>query len=259
MSKREPCQVTVKSAERLTTNMQRLVLSGESLSRFPASCESGYIKLLFMPDGAPVTDTICLKSLSGKPVMRTYTIRQFNAETLEMTVDFVLHGHDGHSGPAANWAEHCKAGDTICIAGPGDIKLINQDAQWLLFAGDMTALPAISCNLEQLPANTRGVVIIDILDDSDRQSLIAPEGIEVIWVKGRDEFLSTIHNQSWSDTNVSVWCACEFSVMREARQFFKVENNIPREKLYISSYWKQGIAEEEHKVVKQQDAEKDKG
>ncbi|KEI72462.1 siderophore-interacting protein [Endozoicomonas elysicola] len=258
MAKRQLRQLTVKSTTRLTTNMQRVVLSAPSLTDFPVDCASGYIKLLFMPDGAPLADIASLERLNGnKPVMRTYTIRAFNAEHLEMTVDFVLHGDDGHSGPASGWAKHCQPGDTICIAGPGDIKLINPDAEWFFIAGDMTALPAISCNLEQLPADVTGVAIIEVLDDSDQQQLVAPEGMEIIWVIGRDHFLSAVRDQPWPEGSVSAWCACEFSAMREIRQLLKVERAVPREKLYISSYWKQGISEEEHKIIKGQDAEKE--
>lgn len=258
MAKRELRQLTVTSTIRLTTNMQRVVLSGPSLSGFPVNCASGYIKLLFMPDGAPVADTGSLEGLNGgKPVMRTYTIRAFNAECLEMTVDFVLHGCNGHTGPASRWARNCLPGDTICIAGPGDIKLINPDGEWFFMAGDMTALPAISCNLEQLPGNATGVAIIELLANSDQQQLVVPEGMEVIWVTGRDNFLSAVRNQPWPEGSVSAWCACEFSAMREIRQLLKVERAVPRERLYISSYWKQGISEEEHKVIKGQDAAKE--
>ena len=96
--KRDPVQVVVLSSTQLTPNMQRLVLQGEGLSSFPVDCASSYIKLLFMADGRPVTDKNVLEQLNGqRPTMRTYTVRAFDAERLEMVVDFVRHGTvDGH-------------------------------------------------------------------------------------------------------------------------------------------------------------------
>jgi NADPH-dependent ferric siderophore reductase len=43
--------------------------------------------------------------------------------------------------------------------------------------------------------------------------------------------------------------------MKALRDFFKKEKNISKENLYISSYWKLGINEDEHKIEKRNDAE----
>ena len=37
------------------------------------------------------------------------------------------------------------------VSGPGPKKLVDMNADWFLIAGDMSALPAISVNLEKLP------------------------------------------------------------------------------------------------------------
>ncbi|CAM3805914.1 siderophore-interacting protein [Parendozoicomonas haliclonae] len=256
MAKKSFLKLTVESTTLLTPNMQRIVLSGTSLAEFPQPCESGYIKLLFLPDGRPVADEASLAALNGqRPVMRTYTIRTFDANKLTITVDFALHGKDGHSGPASRWASSCEAGDTICIAGPGPVKLIHPEAEWFFLAGDITALPAISCNLEQLPQDAKGVAIIEVPDLADQQNLQAPAGIDIIWVTSQQALLDAALAQSWPEADVAAWCACEFSAMRQIRQFLKTDKQLPREKLYISSYWKQGSSEEEHKNVKRLDAE----
>ncbi len=53
---------------------------------------------------------------------------------------------------------------------------------------------------------------------------------------------------------MSVWAACEFSSMKVLRRFFKEEKVVDKSMLYISSYWKLGKNEDEHKIIKQQDA-----
>jgi len=47
--------------------------------------------------------------------------------------------------------------------------------------------------------------------------------------------------------------ACEFNSMRALRQHFK-QKEVAKSHLYISSYWKLDSSEDEHKVVKRQDA-----
>ena len=53
----------------------------------------------------------------------------------------------------------------------------------------------------------------------------------------------------------AVWAACEFSEMRALRKLFNQDMGIAREQVYISSYWKRGRSEEQHKVDKRQDQE----
>ncbi len=46
-------------------------------------------------------------------------------------------------------------------------------ADWYLFAGDHTALPAISAMLEQLPATAKGLAFIEVPDAGKSQRLEA--------------------------------------------------------------------------------------
>ena len=46
----------------------------------------------------------------------------------------------------------------------------------------MSSLPAISVNLEALKASGKGYAVISVPGESDRQSLLHPEGIQLIWV-----------------------------------------------------------------------------
>jgi NADPH-dependent ferric siderophore reductase len=43
--------------------------------------------------------------------------------------------------------------------------------------------------------------------------------------------------------------------MRALRQYFRNDRDVEREFIYISSYWKNGVTEEGHKVIKREDAE----
>jgi len=43
--------------------------------------------------------------------------------------------------------------------------------------------------------------------------------------------------------------------MKKIRQSLKQNRNVDKSHLYISSYWRKGLQEEEHKVVKKDDAQ----
>ncbi|SDS90942.1 NADPH-dependent ferric siderophore reductase, contains FAD-binding and SIP domains [Halopseudomonas sabulinigri] len=227
----------------VTPNMLRVTLGGNGMSTFPAEQDGAYIKLMFPPQG------------EGKGIVRTYTVR--HQRELEMDVDFVLH-HDG--GPAATWAQHAQPGDSILIGGPGPKKPLNPEADWYLIAGDMTALPAISVNLEQLPDQARGYAVLEVISEADIQPLKVPANVELIWLvnphpgEQPDLLVERLQPLPWLEGRPSVWAACEFSGMRALRRYFREERQVERGDLYISSYWKLGSSEDQHKVVKQQDA-----
>ncbi|BFM48245.1 siderophore-interacting protein [Marinomonas sp. THO17] len=242
MSRMQPRNFTVIRKQLVTPNMLRVTLGGSNMDTLPADQESGYVKLIFITD--------------SKPIIRTYTIRQ--QRTDEFDIDFMLH-EDG--GPASSWARNCEAGDEIMIGGPGPKKMIAESGDWFLLVGDMTALPAISVNLAQLPDNARGHAVIEVVSEEDIQPLTHPEGINLHWAvnpqPGKNEtfLLDQVKNLAWLSGLPAVWTACEFSSMRLLRDYFKHEKGIAKQELYISSYWKYGSNEDQHKEVKRQDAE----
>lgn len=256
MQKRTFHPLTVTETYRLSPSVQRVTLQGPSLAQFGPQSEGGYVKLLFTPQGSA---DISVLSDEERPLMRTYTIRQYDGENQQITVDFVLHTGDSlaQAGFASHWAERASIGDQISIAGPGRSQDINTDCDWIFMAADMTALPALAVTLKNLPPETQGVAVVEMLDNGDEQTLEKPQGVKLIWINTRrDHSLSeTVRAQPWQDGRCSVWCACEFETMRKLRQYFRNERDIGREHIYISSYWKDGVTEDGHKVIKCQDME----
>lgn len=254
MSKPNPVLLTVVATTTITPNIQRIVMHGEGLSRFPENCEGGYIKLMFAPNGS--TDLGYL-SEGERPVLRTYTIRDLDISTHTITVDFVRHTVDGHGGGhAARWAMYAKVGDTIQISGPGTIQEINTEADWFFMVADMTALPALSVKIATLPQHAKGYAVIEVLSQHDIQSIHAPAGMQIDWlVKGEKSLPERVREKEWLKGHAAVWCACEFDAMRSLRHYFRNEQDVNRDNIYISSYWKNGVTEEGHKVIKREDAE----
>lgn len=242
MKKRpEPRLLTVLGSTRITPNMHRVTLGGEGLEGFPECSEGAYIKLQIPNPGGE------------KPFVRTYTVRAQREN--EIDVDFNIHGV---SGPASNWAVSVAAGETIMVGGPGPAKLIHPSDNWHLLVGDMTALPAISVNLEQLRSDARGLVVISVMDKHDIQPLNQPENMELHWLvtpetSTETDLLDYVKSLDLPPGKPTIWSACEFASMRALRAHFKGNWDLSRDELYISSYWKRGSSEDRHKVEKRND------
>ena len=207
--------VTVAQTQRLSMTMQRIVFSGDELVDFPEVKPGAYIKFLFKQDGSAVT-----KPLADNTdiMMRTYTVRAFDRQALSLVVDFVLHGGDEASGPASRWVESASVGDKICIAGPGSIKDFPTQYDWVLFAGDMTALPAIESQLALLPEDTTGFALIAANHASDIRDIAHPRGVKVTWLTDASQRLANCLNElELPDGKPAIWAASEFSQMRDAR------------------------------------------
>ncbi|WP_061017470.1 siderophore-interacting protein [Vibrio splendidus] len=256
MSKPSPITLTVTQTSTITPNMQRITFSGEGLCKYPAECVGGYIKLLFSPLG---TTDLSLLNEGERPTMRTYTIRHYNPVEKFIEVDFVRHiTKDLQCGFAARWAMNAQVGDTISVAGPGLIQGLNLESDWFFLVADMTSLPALSAKVKTLPENVTGHAVIQINSAADKQILEVPEGIKITWLiedQTSETLSQTVRSLTWLDGQVSVWTACEFESMRELRQYFRNEKEVEKENIYISSYWKRGVSEDGHKVIKQQDAQ----
>jgi NADPH-dependent ferric siderophore reductase len=251
MSSRRHRNTTVLQKKMLTKNMIRITLGGEDLVDFPEGQESGYIKLLLPVDNHAANESI-------QHVKRSYTVRAFDVKKHELTLDFVAHGE---SGPASAWAIRSQVGDTITIDGPGAVKLMDASADWFFMAGDMTALPAMSVNLEKLPAHAIGYAVIEVMSEEDKQVIDMPVGMTLHWVlnaapdKENTCLLDAVKQLPWQDGIVNVWVASEFDAMRHLRHYFKQECHVPRGQIYASSYWKMGETDEGNKAAKKRDAE----
>ena len=238
-------QTKVASIEQLSKNMKRITVTGESLMTFPDGFDGGYVKVM-VPES--LDDTVA----------RSFTVRGFDTKNFNLTLDMVAHGDHG---PAARWASNVSIGDLVNIQGPGACKRLNHDADWFLLAGDMTALPAISVNLELLPKDAKGYAVLEVISEEDRIELNAPDGVEVIWVINpnptalNSELSDTFTELPWMQGQVSAWVAGEFNTSRVLRRYIRHERKVERDFTYISCYWKIGETDEGMKAAKRNDKE----
>ncbi|MCE7040317.1 siderophore-interacting protein [Dyadobacter sp. CY312] len=195
-----------------------------------------------------------------RATVRTYTLRNLNLENGEIDIDFVLHGDEG---PASAWAEKARPGDFLGVAYREGLAQYNAD--WYLFAGDETALPAISAIIENLPASAKGTAFIEVANAGEEQQIITESGIEVNWLHrngipaGYGSKLSdAVLSVQLPDSTVKryVWIAAEFVTIKELRNHFKETHQLDKTELHATAYWKLDMDEDKfHDLRHQQMAE----
>lgn len=261
-SNRKPKLAIVVDSFELSANMQRVILQGEDFKSLQATDLGGYIKLMFHPEGH--TDISSLGE-GERPVMRTYTISELDLDKGQISVDFVKHEADKthkavskkQGGYAIHWAMNAKVGDTISIGGPGNSQIIDLNAKQVFMVADMTAIPAITEKLNKLEKNAVGHVVVQLTSPQDNPNWELPIGMQLHTVVGHQpsQLSDAVTQLSIDSQDVAIWCACEFTAMKAIRSHFNQHDAILREKSYFSSYWKQGVTEDGHKVIKKEDAE----
>lgn len=247
-----PLTGTVVRTERLSPTLTRVVFGGPGLRSFQASASTdSYVKLTFLRPGVDYPQPLDLAVVRATlpqqdwPVVRTYTVRAWNELAGELTVDFVVHGDSGVAGP---WAAAARPGDELLIAGPGGGYSPDPDAGHYLFAGDESALPAIAAALEQLPADARGAVLIEVPTPSSAIALSTPPGVPVTWVQAVDgsgtALVEATRAAGFEASTVDAFVHGEAGCVKQLRTLLRVERGVPKERLSISGYWRVGATEE---------------
>ncbi|MER7572033.1 siderophore-interacting protein [Streptomyces sp. NPDC126514] len=248
---RKPHSAQVVRTERLTPHMQRVVLGGEGLADFSAdTCTDHYVKLLFGPDGVTYPEPFDLERIRAEfpreqwPVTRTYTVRAWDPEHRELTLDFVIHGDEGLAGP---WALRARPGETVRFMGPGGAYAPDATADWHLFVGDESALPAIACALEALPAGATAHAFVEIAGPEEEQKI--DSDVPVTWLHRGDRPVGAAVTEAvralpFPEGRVHAFVHGEAAFVKELRRLLRVEREVPREDLSISGYWRLGHNED---------------
>jgi NADPH-dependent ferric siderophore reductase len=233
----------------LTPRMRRITLGGPELAGFVSLGTDDHVKLLFPQNAAEQAALETLVLGAGKdngpmPAMRDYTPRRYDLDTLELDIDFVLHG----DGPASTWAEQAQPGQFLHIGGPRGSMIVPDMFDSYLLIGDETALPAIARRLEGLAANRRALVVIEVENGAEQQKLESPAQINVIWVLregGRNNLLSTVKQLPIPGGNLYAWVATETKVSRQIRRVLLDEHGLNEQFVKAVGYWRADDSDEE--------------
>ncbi|OAN39695.1 siderophore-interacting protein [Mycolicibacterium iranicum] len=270
----------VVRTEQLTPHVTRVVLGGKGFDTFkPNGHTDSYVKLVFVDDDVDVStltspgSQLTLDSFNTlppekRPTVRTYTVRDADTDRREITIDFVVHGEHGVAGP---WAASATPGRRLFVMGPSGAYSPDPQADWHLFAGDESAVPAISAALEALPDNAIGKVFIEVAGPEDQTELAAPAGVEVSWIYrgGRADLvaedsagdhaplIAAVKEAAWLPGQVQVFIHGEAqAVMHNLRPYIRKERGVDAKwASSVSGYWRRGRTEETFREWKRELAE----
>ena len=174
--------------------------------------------------------------------MRDYTPRRYDAASGELDIDFVLHG----DGPAATWAAQAQPGQFLHIAGPRGSMIVPDMFDSYLLIGDETALPAIARRLEELAANRRALVVVEIEDNAERQALESKAQVEVIWVlRGEQDLLEATRQLTLPEGDLYAWVATESALSRKVRRILLDELKLDEAAVKAAGYWRLDDSDED--------------
>ncbi|MGK9230640.1 siderophore-interacting protein [Inquilinus limosus] len=235
----------------VTPRMRRITLAGEDVARF-APMDALHLNILVQhPElEQPQWPTVGRNGLvqwedpQRRPAFRKYTVRSLDLAAGTLDIDFVLHAD---AGPGSAFAERARPGDEIGVVGPGGGGLV--EADWYLFAGDETALPAIARMLEHLPEGARGKALIEVADAAEIQPLAVRAAIELEWLcrdgapAGTTPLLAdAVRRTTFPDdgSRIYAWAGCEFGAFRAIRSHLRQERGLRTKDHLVVAYWRLG-------------------
>jgi NADPH-dependent ferric siderophore reductase len=219
---------SIAHVERLAPMLVRIRLAGDELRGFTSLGFDDHVKF-FVPGGEA----------------RDFTPRSFDAVAGELTIDFFLHGH----GPAALWAAQAAAGQEVIVGGPRGSAVISMEGiDSHLLIGDETALPAIERRLEELPADTRALVVVEI-ESGNEQALSSRAALQVVWVRRTgspeapgDQLIQALRALQFSNERCFAWAATETQAVRAIRGYLTQERGFDKKWVKAAGYWQRGAA-----------------
>jgi NADPH-dependent ferric siderophore reductase len=287
--------VRVVAVQRLSPSFVRIGFGGLDLAAFADHGHDQRIKLVLPLDGTNedfghfprAADWYgqwrTLPEHQRNPI-RTYTVAGLDrpgTPSARLYVDMVLHGD---SGPATRWAARARIGDRLLIVGPnrqcaGDTSAVEfrpgPAVRQFLIGADAAALPAAVAIARELPADSTGVVVLEVPDPGDRCRFPCPPGMDVRWLvrtAGHGDALAAAAVEAaaglsgpsagpgpdpepvdpdllWEvpqpDENSSlyIWLAGEAGTVTRIRRRLVQDLNIDRKSVVFLGYWREGRPE----------------
>lgn len=221
----------VHSTVLVTPSMVRVRFSGPGLHEFETT-------------GVPDERLRLVFGVGDQQAVRSYTVRAFDARGPFLDVDFVVHD----SGVAAGWALQAEPGDHLTISEAKGWYDPPRDSGWQLLVADMTALPALTRAVEQLPASARAHVIASVPTHADEQVVPTQGVVTYEWLHTDPpaapgaartaSLVDAVRAFALPEGPGYVWAACESSEARSIRRYVHRELSWAPDRFEIKGYWR---------------------
>lgn len=246
----------------LTPRLRRITLTGPQLSSFSLDDSAGgrgsgdlvelpafespgfddHVKCIFSSDrGRAALPRQLPHGIEWTPsddrVTRDYTPTRVDLDAQELDLEFVLHGH----GPAASWAREAVIGSRLHIVGPKLTTALPADLEWIVLAGDETAIPAITRFMRERPVRARALITIVISDASAQVPIDAGDGDIVRWIVGDPTDGPALRDAVAEILPASgsgyAWAAGESRALLPLRRLFKASECLDKSRINVTGYW----------------------
>ena len=181
----------------------------------------------------------------GRPTMRDYTPRAFDARANSFVIDFALHSDPG---PATAWAIAAKPGDSIEIGGPRGSVVISPDYSEYWLIGDEAAIPSIMRRFTEW-SGARIHALIAVSGPNEEIPLPLGNRHDVRWIHRSantaadpSQILTALPDWFAPTSDCFVWIAAEAGVTKALRAAI-LETGHPVTSLKASGYWTWGMAD----------------
>ena len=210
--------------------MIRIVLGGEELQTFQST-------------GVP-DEFIWLTFVNGDGTSggRYYTVRHWNRDSCELTVDFVRHD----VGIGTKWAQHAIEGDLIEIYLPRS-RFAPPPTGDIILLGDYSALPAIARIVDEC-RDRRLIVHAEIPVIEDRLDFGCDDNLTISWhetfgkAERATQLLDIAQTMPCPEKSTYIWIAGEAKAVAECRKHFRTICNIHKDQITAVGYWIEGQA-----------------
>lgn len=236
----------------VTPLMRRIRLKGD-MTGFASAGHADHIKAFFFPDGVepkvvPIGERGAEFAAGERPEMRDYTPRYWDVAAGWIDLDFVLHG----DGPASGWAAQVAIGQKLVIGGPRGSLVIPAAFDWYLLAGDETALPALGRRIEELPAGSKVVAVIEVENAAEEQRFQTTADLSLTYVHRNGApagttrlILDAVKRLTFPAGDAYAYIAGESSMSKSVRAHLTDERGFNPEYVKAAGYWLLGVADAE--------------
>lgn len=236
----------VRSVTDLVPGLRRFVFGGPGLADFETSGVGDEYLRVFLPDEPGGEPRIPVPVGRGwdwpdgvaPAPLRTYTVRAWEAERHELTVDVVL--HDG--GLAAEWARRAQVGAVVAVNSPSGMYDAPADLDWQVLVTDLTGLPAATRILQQTDPRVRSRLIVEAPSAAQRFADEIPAAVDVQWVTGGNGVAPSrieqlVRGLDRPEGVGYLWVVGESRVLRGVRKHVRHELGQPASSYKIVAYW----------------------
>ena len=255
LNPKRPRYIQVSSWHDLNPYLRRIIFHSPDLADYPFQCHGAHIKILLpLPhQNQPILPEVTAQGVlwsdkANKPILRTYTLQHYNRSACTLTIDFVLHGDNG---PASRFAHHVQIGQTIGILPPVGPNPMLKPAQDYLLIGDLSALPAISAMLTNMPTHAQGTILLHLPDTSAQlTNLNTTAAINIHHFYGLPHeyapLLMKAQQSHPKNHDCFIWLAGEANMVAALRLLVRQQWKIPVSQCYAIPYWRMGDTEESY-------------